>query len=77
MITNTVVTVSYRIVQNQTYCSYGDGNSNGSFPSGGWGEQSVPAKAIKEAVKRQEYEVDEFRTSSVRPKCGDQLFKVV
>ena len=54
---------------------YGDG----SFPSGGRGRQSVPVKGIKEAVKRQYevVEVDEFRTSSVCPKCSDQLFKVL
>jgi hypothetical protein len=54
---------------------YGDG----SFPSGGRGERSVPVKAIKDAVRRQYevIEVDEFRTSSVCPECGDQLLKVL
>jgi hypothetical protein len=54
---------------------YGDGK----FPSGGRGRQSVPVKEIKNAVTRQYevVEVDEFRTSSVCPTCGDQLFKVL
>jgi hypothetical protein len=54
---------------------YGDG----SFPSGGRGRQSVPVKEIKDAVKRQYevVEVDEFRTSSVCPECGEQLCKVL
>jgi hypothetical protein len=54
---------------------YGDGN----FVLGGRGWQSVPVKAFKEAVKHQYkvIEVDEFRTSSVCPKCGEQLCKVL
>lgn len=54
---------------------YGDG----SFPSGGVGQQSVPVQQLKSAVMRQYevVEVDEFRTSSVCPECGDQLFKVL
>jgi hypothetical protein len=51
---------------------------NGNFASGGRGRQSVPVMAFKEAVKRQYQviEVDEFRTSSVCPECGEQLCKV-
>ena len=52
---------------------------NGNFASGGRGRQSVPVMAFKEAVKRQYQviEVDEFRTSSVCPECGEQLCKVL
>ena len=54
---------------------YGDG----SFASGGKNQQSVPVKGIKNAVMRQYevVEVDEFRTSSVCPECGEQLFKLL
>jgi hypothetical protein len=54
---------------------YGDGN----FASGGRGRQPVPVKAFKDAVKHQYevIEVDEFRTSSVCPECGEQLCKVL
>lgn len=74
-----VITRAVNSLQNQQkpdiVVLYGDGN----FASGGRGRQSVPVKAFKEAVKHQYevIEVDEYRTSSVCPECGEQLCKVL
>ena len=65
---------SFRRKDSSFLVGYGDG----SFPSTAKGETSVPVKEVKDMCARvhMTMEVPEWRTSSVCPDCGAQLFTV-